>query len=98
MYRDMQPSLWRRALLGDFYKARMHTDEQNLIFYQHRFASRLSFVMLSSDLLVFSHGKLIVFAEIYPLVGKTNFCQRVLRLNECFSIGNVALWGSQPPK
>jgi len=71
----MQPSL-ERSVVSNFNKAQLHAHEQKLIFYQYGFASRFSFVVLSGDLSVFSHGKLIVFAEICPLLGRTKFCQQ----------------------
>lgn len=65
----MQRSL-ERSVVGNFHNAQLHIYEHKLIFYQYKFTSRFSFVILSSDLSVFSHGKLIAFAEPCPLLGK----------------------------
>lgn len=57
-------------MAGNLHKAQLHIYEHKLIFYQYGFTSRFSFVVLPSDLSVFSHGKLIAFAEPCPLLGK----------------------------
>lgn len=46
--------------------------------------------MLSRGLSVFSQGKIIVFAEMCLLLGKTLLSARLLRLNEYFSTDNVS--------